>query len=226
MTEQTKDDWRRDMLNDLRTFTLGDMKVVGMPPAKLAKALAVIADTLHPSFNANPKIKPDHSKRSCVLCSLTVREFLTKIGFADAAVASVATFLFADRGETRLHSAGIGSPEDHRKIDGNWCGHMVVTVAGYLIDTTLYQAMRPQWPDLTGQIAVPLYAPEEPEVKMFDLALLAALSITEDDYEFNIGWCDRRINNGWRHGPDARDRLRRIPSVQAMVARFGEWKAA
>jgi hypothetical protein len=34
-------------------------------------------------------------------------------------------------------------PDDKRKIDGCWNGHLVVTVAGFLIDPTLYQIKRP-----------------------------------------------------------------------------------
>jgi hypothetical protein len=204
---------------------LGDMMVIGQPPAKLAKALAVIADTLHPSFNANKSIEPDKSKRSCVLASLAVRDFLQATDFASATTMSVATALFAERGTTRLHSVGIGAPHDHRVVDGDWCGHMVVTVDGWLIDTTLYQALRPQWPDLTGQMALPLYR-VEPATRVFDLPLLTGASFTVEDYEFNICWCDRSENIGWRKGPDARDRDRRRPSVEAMVARFcgfGGW---
>ena len=48
---------------------LGEMQVIGSPPAKLAKALAVIADTLHPAFAHDPRITPGISKESCVLCS-------------------------------------------------------------------------------------------------------------------------------------------------------------
>jgi hypothetical protein len=208
-------------------MTLGDMVVCGTPPAKLAKALAIIADTLHPSFNANPKIKPDWSKRSCVLCSLAVSDFLQRIGFV-AGVRSVAAFMFAARGNVQLHSLGIGSPDDHRMIDGDWVGHLVVTVAGWMIDTTLYPAIRPQWPYLTGQIALPLYPPNAPVVKFGGLPMISGLSVTDTDdpdYEFCLGWCDRRDNDGWRRGPDARDRDRRVPSVEAMVARFGEWRA-
>ena len=48
---------------------LGEMQVIGSPPAKLGKALAVIADTLHPAFAHDPRITPGISKESCVLCS-------------------------------------------------------------------------------------------------------------------------------------------------------------
>jgi hypothetical protein len=203
---------------------LGDMTVIGTPPAKLLKAIAVISEMLHPSFNANPNIKPDHSKRSCVLCSLTVRDFLQAIGFADASVASVSVVMFASRGSKPLHSIGIGVPIDNRKIDGQWCGHMVATVAGWVIDTTLYQAKRPQWPDLTGQIAVPLYPPGAAVVRMFDWPMITGFQLTKDDgYQFLTAWCDRKDNNTWHRGPDAVDIERRRPSVDAMVACFGPW---
>jgi hypothetical protein len=203
---------------------LGDMTVIGKPPAKLAKALAVIADTLHPSFNANPRIKPDWSKRSCVMCSLTVREFLTAIGFADATVMPVRAILWARLNGKDVHSLGIGLPPTTHKIArGDWAGHMIVTAAGYLIDTTLYQAVRPQWLDLTGMAALPLA--EDRTRKVMEMPLVAGAVLLDSEspgYEFNIAWgaCP---NPSWRNGPDARDRDRRVPSVQAMMARFGKW---
>ena len=60
---------------------LGDMQVIGSPPAKLAKALAVIADTPHPAFAHDPRITPGIWKESCVLCShsmTAIRQRLTR----------------------------------------------------------------------------------------------------------------------------------------------------
>jgi hypothetical protein len=56
---------------------LGDMIVSGEFPPKLVKALAVIANTLHPAFDRQPWLgAPGWSKRSCVLASLACRGFL------------------------------------------------------------------------------------------------------------------------------------------------------
>jgi hypothetical protein len=74
---------------------------------------------------------------------------------------------------------------------------------------------------------VPLYPPDATVVKIGDLPMISGFSITDaddPDYEFCLGWCDRRSNDTWRRGPDCIDVDRRVPSVEALVARFGEWR--
>jgi hypothetical protein len=209
---------------DARNLTLGDMTVVGEPPAKLLKALAVIADRLHPGFDLYSDCAPGKSKESCVLCSLTVRDFLHLVGFEDARVRPVAVVLWADENGVRLHSAGIGTPEDKREVPADrWIGHLVVTCRGFIIDTTLYQVQRPAWPELTGMIALPI-APLEPQ-RIYDLPLLAGIAADDEKrgYQFSIGWLDNPTNRVWLRGPDGRDRNRRVPVVQRLVDRFGQW---
>src|SRR4051794_15795251 len=75
-------------------------------PAKLLKALAVIARDLHPRL----QIEGFRSYGQCILCALTVRDFLQDIGFMDARVASVMFHVQAQRGETTLHGLRIGEP--------------------------------------------------------------------------------------------------------------------
>src|SRR5262245_28499054 len=109
----------------LENVTVGDMYVVGSPPPKLMKALAVIADNLHPEFLRLPNIKAGISRESCVMCSLTVQEFMNRIGYRAACVASVACVMRATRGEAELHSLGMGAPQDQRQnTDKRWIGHM------------------------------------------------------------------------------------------------------
>jgi hypothetical protein len=210
----------------VRNIRLGDMMVVGDPPAKLWKALAVIADALHPGFDLHPEIVPGKSKESCVLCSLTVRVFLRAIGI-EAKVAPVTVIMWADQNGRRLHSLGIGHSENQRlPDDGYWSGHLVVTAEGFVIDTTLYSARREQWPDLADMVALPINRSADDESKIFGLDQLAGATIADDErgYSFNIGWLDNPKNKRWREGPDARDRARRLPVVRHLIKRFGKWE--
>jgi hypothetical protein len=207
---------------------LGDLYVIApYPPAKLIKALAVIADALHPAFDLRPDIKPFYSRHACVLSSLTVRDFLVRIGF-DAIVRPVATVIWSERDGKMAHSLGIGAPHDKRAIKDNWKGHMVVTVATsdgeFLIDTTLYPARRPQWRELPGMMALPLSS--ERVRAWWNLDVIASASYGPEGADALISWFDNPRNKSWQHGPDGRDPFRRMPVVEALVERFGVWKPA
>jgi hypothetical protein len=207
-------------------MNLGDLHVLQpYPPAKLLKALAVIADTLHPAFDMRPDIKPFYSRHGCVLSSLTVRDFLVRVGF-NARVCPVATVIWAEGPDGKqLHSLAIGAPHDKRHLPDSWKGHMVVTVktpAGeYLIDTTLYPTRRPQWPDLPGMMALRL-ATERGVRGWWNLELIAACAYGDGE-EISLGWFDNPRNTSWQRGGDGRDPMRRAPVVAAMVERFGAW---
>jgi hypothetical protein len=202
---------------------LGDMTVLERPPAKLLKALAVIADGLHQGFDLQPRIQPGKSKESCVLCALTVRDFLRKVGFERARVAPVFTGMWAWDGDKPLHSLGMGEPDDTQRREGHWPGHMVVVAAGYVIDTTLYGAVRPAWPQLTPMMAVPTGTSQH---RWKGLRLIAGASLEDSDrpgYAFDVFWFDNPSNTSWHAGPDC-ERARRMPVVEAMAARFGVWE--
>lgn len=208
-------------------MTLGDLHVMQpYPPAKLIKALAVIADMLHPAFDMRPDIKPFYSRHGCVLSSLTVRDFLVRIGF-NAIVRPVATVIWAERDGKQLHSLAIGAPHDKRDIKDSWKGHMVVTVgtpAGeFLIDTTLYPVRRPQWRDLPGMMALPLSAERRRSPIWWRLEVIASANYGDDVL---IGWFDNPRNRSWQYGGDGRDPFRRAPVVAALVERFGAWNDA
>lgn len=212
---------------------LGDMTVVGDVPPKLCKALAVIADTLHPEFGRQPWIAhPDKSKESCVLCSLAVRDFLHRIGFAEATCRSVAVVMKAWQGEQELHSLGIGVPgtPPPGPEEGRWCGHSVVWLPSSktLIDTTLYPAIRPQWPDLSPMFALRCDEPV-PSERYAGLKAITALSMTDTDvegYEFGMMWLDNPRNPPPTKGNDADEEWRRAVVVAAMHAKFGAWQDA
>lgn len=207
---------------------LGDMTVVGDAPPKLLKALAVVADTLHHEFACDPDMEhPDKSKESCVLCSLTVRDFLRSIGFVNACVRPVVAVLAAWQGGQILHSVGIGVPGTKPRAR-YWNGHMVAWVPGSrtLVDTTLYTARRPQWPSLPPMLAVACNGQEAKGDNFLGLRSIIEVSLTQDDlpnYEFGISYLDNPSNGSWRRGPDARDVLRRRAVVATMRRKFGVW---
>lgn len=210
--------------------TLGDMAVLGdVQPPKLWKALAVIADTLHPEFAKAPWIAhADKSKESCVLSSLAVRDFLHKIGFDDAVVRSVVVVMKAWQGDMELHSVGIGVPGTPRQ-DGRWVGHAVVWLPSLktLIDTTLYPSIRPAWKDLPPMIAARCDDPMD-GCRYGGLKAVAGLQMTDTDvegYEFGITWLDNPHNAVPLKGNDA-EPWRRAVVVDTMRTRFGEWRDA
>lgn len=209
---------------------LNDMLVVGTPPAKFVKALAAVASALHPAFDA---ILPraGKSKESCVLCSLTVRDFLWKIGLKDARLTTVYLAIQAtDPAGTEIHSVGVG---DHSRdvpvavpvpveTGARWNGHMVVEVpsAGYVIDTTLFHMKRPAWPVLPGMIAAPI---ERDGMQSYGLDHLAATGAIMPDGNTLRMWWLLQENPRWRSARDT-ERSLRAPVVKALVQRFGTWR--
>jgi ribosome modulation factor len=211
-------------------MNLGDMEVVGDPPAKLVKALAAVASDLHPAFDGVLR-NAGKSKESCVLSSLAVRDFFWKIGFKDARATTVYLVLQAlDAEGNEIHSIGVG---DHVPVQSRfgrplpldtadrWSGHMVVTVpsAGYLIDTTLFHMRRPAWPDLPGMIAAPIERTGQQTFGLDHLAYVGARS--PDDGLLRLAWLEQD-NERWRGSPDTQ-RDRRDPVVRAMRRAFGNW---
>jgi hypothetical protein len=205
---------------------LGDMLVVGKPPAKFVRALAAVASALHPAFDAVLP-KPGKSKESCVLCSLAVRDFLWKIGFKDARMTTVYLVLQAtDAAGDEIHSAGCGDhngpvpilgppPVEER---GRWNGHVVVEVpsAGYVIDTTLFHMKRPAWPELPGMAVVPIEHGVQPS---YGLDHLAGIKSTRDDGSALRAWWLRQPNSSWRTAPDT-ERSLRAPVIKMLVQRL------
>lgn len=208
----------------MKTIELGDMQIIGEPSPKLMKALAVIASELHPTFFAQPQLKPGISRKSCVLCSLTVRDFLQCLGF-HAKVRPVSTVMYATEKGKQLHSLGIGSPEDHVPVEDHWIGHMVVQCQGFIIDTTLYQAHRKQWPSLPGMMTLPLLPPDKRKDDYRGLPIISVASMRDEerDYGFQIAWFDWPSNRSWNEGPDV-ERSRRNPVIRHMLKTFGVWE--
>jgi len=204
---------------------IGDQKL----PGKLAKAVAVVT-TIHDEYAVQPWIAhPNKSKESCVLCALTVRDFLQRIGFKDAQVRSVTVIIKARKGGEEIHSLGVGTPQDREVIPGKWAGHLVTTVGGFLIDTTLAPWKRPAWPDLPEMIVMQMFEEmnHRPALPPGQLWPIAAVRADEDDgTEIEFVYLDRPENQSWKdrtRGGDS-DKARRRAVTDALVKRFGPWR--
>jgi hypothetical protein len=216
----------------MQMIPLGDMLVVGdlppeqWPPAKMWKALAAIADRLHPAYD---EFKIGSSRDKCLFASLTARDFLVHIGFGDATVRGVGFLADAvGRDGKPLHALGIGVPGDRSEVPEKFNGHAVVTVPsiGLMIDPTLYQADRPAWGGaLPGMIALPLLA--EPVWNAYSQRyLIAGLDLRSADRTVSFGWIDRPELK-WRKSDDFRVKnARRIAVTRALVEHFGRWEDA
>jgi hypothetical protein len=203
---------------------LMDMTVLGRPELPLLKAFAVLASELHPTF-ARQAWMGGHeiSKRSCVLTSLAVRDFLFRSGFTDAEARPVKTLIRAEREGEAIHSVGIGFPPENVR-PGAWSGHMVVALpkAGYIVDCTLFPALRPAWPDVTGMVAAPINR-EGPD--MLGLRHLAGFMMSDREgghgEVVSVAWLDDPKNKEWRGAPDSRPR-RRDAVIAHLAAKYKE----
>lgn len=208
---------------------LGDMTIMlstGEIPPKMWKALAVIADRLHPAYEeATDGLASSHDK--CLFTSLAVRDFLVGIGFEDATARGVAFYIRAiDRNDRKeLWSLGIGTPGE-TAIPDKFNGHAVCTVPSLnmMIDTALYPAIRPQWlGSLTGMMAMPVHKPWSHQ-SILDRPSIAGIECLHADRRVEMLWLDRPELQ-WKQSEDFRVRnARRIAVTRAMRETFGDWK--
>lgn len=194
------------------------MLVAGEISATLAKALVAIASDLHPALDKT--FPAGVSKESCVLASLTVRDFLWRVGVKDAEVRPVYVMIRAfDANRKEIHSLGCGDQTKFFDIKGRyetdtptrWSGHLVVIAGGFLIDTTLYQAARPAWETLPGMMAMPLDYDAGKKV-------LTGLVSNPDEAGtvVTVHWVEQPHNTRWRRAPDT-EKARRVQAVKQLV---------
>lgn len=204
-------------MDNMNQIDFPDLTILGTPPEAFIKAMRVASTNLHQFFRP---IFGENSKTSCVLSSLTLRDFLFQAGFRDVEVRPVKTIMKAVRGGEELNSVGIGYSHGGKADIGRWTGHMVVCSPSlnYVIDTTLFQAKRDAWPFLPGMMAVPIHNQQTIQ-EIFGLKTITGFKITvpEDDYSFEIIWLDDPTNTKWKEAPDTSKR-RREPVVQKLTA--------
>lgn len=209
-----------------RVLSFGDMQVIGNWPAKMLKALAVVADTLHQTYDTLPyPATPGWSKQTCVFSSLCIRDFLVAIGYPDATGRSVTVMMMArDLQGAQIHSLGIGVPDDPDKPN-KFNGHLICTVPSLnlMIDSTLFQAQRRAWRGaLPSMMAVDYSEDSDRRDPLYGLKPINAMTQTMDDRVFDVMWLDRPELK-WKRDRDFKRNDRRRAVTAAMVARFGEW---
>lgn len=188
---------------------------------RMRSALRIIDLLLHPLFDKI--VIPGKSKESCVLCSLTVRDFLWRVGWKDATCTTVYMMVVAhDPKGNEIWSLGVGDHTDIPTVDKRpipdtatrWSGHMVVEVpsAGIIIDTTMYPARREYWPHLPGMVAAQI---DNDGPVSYGLKPVAGLASDDDKGSVRVVWL-RQQNKRWQQAPDA-VRARRLPVVKAML---------
>ena len=207
------------------TFPLGDMTVMGEPgqlPVRMWKALAAISLRAHPAYDEVSGFPPGTSRDKCLFMSLAVRDFLVQIGFEDATVRGCALYMRADDNDgEEIWSLGIGIPGLPDEED-KFNGHAVVTVPSLklLIDTTMYQAMRPHWLDaISGMAALPYHEPWHNQL-IHQRPTIAGIEMTYPDRTMMAAWLDRP-ELPWRKADDFRVRNgRRLAVTKAMREAF------
>jgi len=184
--------------------------------AALREALSIINKHLHPLFDSEGRMPVGHSKASCILCALTVRDFLHEIGITDAIVQPVAICIEATINGETSGILTIGHPQFEPKPDPNrWHGHMVNIVPSHnlLIDTTLYQARRPKWPKLPGIVSAKL------RDESFTWHGLRAICGVVIDNHIRVIWFSRTATS-WRDTEAARDTSLRKNVVRQLSERY------
>lgn len=188
------------------------------PRLALVKALSVIALSMHDLFSRQDFVaRPDTSRHSCILSSLAARDFLRQAGYEDAAVAPVCVLMEARRSGRTLHSLSIGEP-GAESSPFSWNGHLVTVLprVGLLLDTTLYQAIRPAWDGLPGMMAVNAGRKSRKRISGLRAIGGASFTVEEDAYRFDMLWLSNPVNVEWQSAPDA-DPVRRRSVVEAML---------
>lgn len=210
----------------VRPIQLGDLACLTIPPGKMLKALAVIAERLHPAYQERSGFPPGTGHDKCLFMSLAVRDFLVGIGFADATVRSCFLYIAADDLEgNQLWSVGIGAPgqvPDPERFNG----HAVCAVPSLqlLIDTTVYQAIRPQWAGAVSGMAAIRYHEPWKNQHVERCPSIAGAEIELPDRRVMMLWLDRPEVK-WKREIDFRIRNERRRYVaNALREAFGEWR--
>jgi hypothetical protein len=179
---------------------LGDLLINdedGRPPLPVMKAMTIIAEHLHSTFDMY--YEDGVSRDSCILVSAVLRDFLFRVGFHDAEVRSVSFYIERRKGDEIVHNLMIGRPGDPDK-NGRWNGHMVVFMpkTGWLLDCTLYQAQRGQWEQLPGMVATPIRT----SITSDGRTIISGFGTIVDDEAIVAAWIDVPENTRWRTAPD------------------------
>jgi hypothetical protein len=211
--------------NPVLASQLGDLTVMADPPAKMWKAFATVSARAHQAYDECSGVARGASHDKCLFMSLAVRDFLVEIGFADATVRSCFLYINAeDRQGKEIWSVGIGAP-GQTPLSEKFNGHAVCTVPSLslLIDTTIYQAVRPHWREaISGMVAIKYHQPWATQ-QVRGCASIAGAEIELPDRRVMMLWLDRP-EVPWKREIDFRNRsVRRRYVTKALCEAFGEW---
>ncbi|KYK50032.1 hypothetical protein A1D31_22230 [Bradyrhizobium liaoningense] len=205
---------------------LGDLTVmIADPPAKMMKALAAISLRAHRSYDECSGFAPGSSHDKCLFMSLAVRDFLVEIGYGDATVRPCFLYIAANDLQGReLWSVGLGAPGQVPQLE-KFNGHAVCTVPslGLLIDTTMYQAIRPQWAGAVSGMATIKYHEPWLNQSIHGRASIAGADVELPDRRVMVMWLDRPELN-WKREIDFRNKSERRRHVTKVLCEaFGSW---
>jgi len=142
----------------------------------------------------------------CIFTSLAVRDFLREIG-VKADVRSVALIVTAAHQGLPLHRLGVGMNKlwDDPYEGPNWDGHLIVTVPGYLIDSTFHTVRREAWswtPDILITKRGTKLQIKESNYPALPIVACASMISPAHQYQFQAVWFSYTRNNGWKTAPD------------------------
>lgn len=212
-------------MSDVADNALGELAVLCEPPAKMWKALAAISLRAHPAYDECSGFPPGSSRDKCRFMSLAVRDFLVEIGYRDATVRTCFLYIAAnDLQGNELWSVGLGAP-GQQPVPEKFNGHAVCTVPSQqlLIDTTIYQAVRPQWcGTVGGMAAIKYHAPWQNQL-IHGCPSIAGCECELPDRRVMVMWLDRPELN-WKREIDFKQKNERRRYVtKALREAFGEW---
>lgn len=191
-----------------------DLVVFGDPSSVLLSALKIIGNDMHTLLSKHKDPKDQiTSKERCVLASLTCRDFLLELGI-EAEVSPCSLRISAiDKSGKPFRHLFLGDPESPDAKDP-LPGHMVVLADGFLVDTTIYQAIRPEWKMVPPMIAIPI---QRLPTEVDGMSPLASFSGEEEGNNIFAVWLDRPELD-WEDAPDAAASLREAV-VQELISR-------
>ncbi|TYL87463.1 hypothetical protein [Bradyrhizobium cytisi] len=205
---------------------LGDLAIMAAPPAKMWKALATISARAHQAYDECSGTAPGSSHDKCLFMSLAVRDFLVEIGYRDATVKACSLLIRAgDPQENEIWSVGLGAPGQRDEPD-KFNGHAVCAVPSLelLIDTTIYQAIRPHWGGAVGGMVAINYWRNPSAERLWGLEVIAAAECALSDRLVRVLWLDRPEVN-WKSSEDFRVKNERRRHVtKALINAFGGWR--
>jgi len=179
------------------------MMTIGNPSPPLAGALAFLGDRLHPTIEEKTKCEIGYSWGACILSSLVARDVLRGLGFT----ADEAPVIFRIRkrcGDRLNKELFIGDPS-HSNAPRMWNAHMVVLVESLLVDFTLAQAWRWEWPHLPRMLAATVCK----DGGSLDGKFPRLLQLGDDPDEVEASWFHHPAKTDWKAVPDARPRFRK-----------------